>query len=132
MVFLIILLVSFLLQLFAPWWVVVLICFITCALLAKTGKTALWHPFVAILLLWLGMALFKSIPNDNLLANRVGEMLMVKSWLPILLLTGILGGFVAAISGFCGYHFRKALQTDEVKASLVNQHESIGVDKSKA
>lgn len=132
MVFLIILLVSFLLQLFAPWWVVVLICFITCALLAKTGKTALWHPFVAILLLWLGMALFKSIPNDNLLANRVGEMLMVKSWLPILLLTGILGGFVAAISGFCGYHFRKALQTVEVKASLVNQHESIGVDKSKA
>ena len=131
MVFLIILLVSFLLQLFAPWWIVVLIAFITCAMLAKTGKIALWHPFLAILLLWLGMALFKSIPNDHLLANRVGEMLMVKSWLPILLLTGILGGFVAAISGFCGYHFRKALRADQTVAPQVVQSETIGIDKSK-
>jgi len=78
------------------------------------------------------MALFKSIPNDNVLATRVGEMLMVKSWLLILFLTGILGGFVAAISGFCGYHFRKALQTDQVKTSPANHDEKIGVYKSKA
>jgi hypothetical protein len=132
MIFLIILLVSFFLQLFAPWWIVVLISFVTCALWAKTGKTAIWHPFLAILLLWFGMALFKSIPNDHLLANRVGEMLMVKSWLPILFLTGILGGFVAAISGFCGYHFRKSLQADQTRAPQPNHNEALQVDKSNA
>jgi hypothetical protein len=132
MVFLIILLISFVLQLFAPWWIVVLISFVTCAMLAKTGKTALWHPFLAIVLLWLGMALFKSIPNDNLLANRVGEMLMVKSWLPILFLTGILGGFVAAISGFCGYHFRRLLQADQQQAPQLDQRNALRVDKSNA
>ena len=131
MVFLIILIVSFLLQLFAPWWVVVFISFITCAVLAKTGKSALWHPFLAILLLWAGMALWKSVPNEHLLANRVADMLMVKSWILILCLTAILGGFVAAISGFCGYHFRKALQPDLTKTPPLHQGEALVVDKSK-
>ncbi|MEJ5960636.1 hypothetical protein [Pedobacter immunditicola] len=109
MVFLIILIASFVLQFIAPWWAIVIISFAVCGLFSKTAKIALWSPFLAILLLWIGMALFKSIPNDHVLATRVGEMMMVKSWIPILLLSGIMGGFVAAISGFCGYHFRKAL-----------------------
>jgi len=131
MVFLIILVLSFLLQLFAPWWVVALISFITCALLAKTGKSALWHPFLAILLLWSGMALWKSMPNEHLLANRVAEMLMVKSWILVLCLSAILGGFVAAISGFCGYHFHKALKADRPKVLSVDQSEALQVDKSR-
>jgi hypothetical protein len=109
MVFFIILIASFLLQLIAPWWVIVLISFVTCGFLGKTAKISLWSPFLAIFLLWTGMALFKSIPNEHVLASRVGEMLMVKSWMLILFLTAVMGGFVAAISGFCGYHFRKAL-----------------------
>jgi nitrate/nitrite transporter NarK len=109
MVFFIILIASFLLQLIAPWWVIVIISFVVCGLLGKTAKIALWSPFLAILLLWIGMALFKSIPNEHVLATRIGEMLMVKSWILILVLSGIMGGFVAAISGFCGYHFRKAV-----------------------
>lgn len=111
MVFIIILIASLLLQLIAPWWVIILISFITCGILGKTGKISLWSPFLAIFLLWIGMALFKSIPNQNVLASRVGEMLMVNSWILILILTGVLGGFAAAISGFCGYHFRKAILT---------------------
>ncbi|PYF73958.1 hypothetical protein [Pedobacter nutrimenti] len=109
MVFIVILIASFLLQIVLPWWVVVVISFATCGLIGKTAKISLWAPFFAIFLLWIGMALFKSIPNHNVLAGRVAEMLGVKSWILVLLVTGILGGFVSAISGFCGYHFRKAI-----------------------
>lgn len=132
MVFLIILLVSLLLQLVAPWWVVVLIAFITCAIFAKSGKIALWQSFFAILLLWLGMALFQTIPNEHLLARRVGEMLMVNSWLLVLILTGILGGFVAAVSGFCGFHFRKSLQAERSRSAKVEVKEHLQVYKSEA
>lgn len=119
MVFLIILIASFLLQFIAPWWVIVIVSFAACGLFGKTGKIALWSPFFAICLLWMGMALFKSIPNDHELATRVGEMMMLKSWIPILLLSSIMGGFVAAISGFCGYHFRKSLlQKSAVKKEM--------------
>jgi len=109
MVFLLILLLAFLLQFFLPWWVIILISFVTCALLSKTAKIALWAPFFAILLLWTAMALFQSIPNNHLMATRVAEMLTLSSWWLVLVITSLLGAFVAAISGFCGYHFRKAM-----------------------
>jgi len=109
MVFIVILIASFLLQMVLPWWIVVIISFATCGLIGKTGKISLWSPFLAILLLWTGMALFKSLPNNNILALRVAGMLGVNSWIWVLVLSSILGAFIAAISGFCGYHFRKAV-----------------------
>ncbi|ACU05506.1 MULTISPECIES: hypothetical protein [Pedobacter] len=109
MVFIVIVILSFLLQMVLPWWVIVVISFATCGLIGKTGKISLWAPFFAILLLWTGMALFKSLPNNNLLAGRIAEMFGVQSWLLILLLSSLLGAFTAGVSGYCGYHFRKAV-----------------------
>lgn len=109
MVFLVIIIAAFILQMVLPWWVIVIISFATCGLFGKTAKISLWSPFFAILLLWTGMALYKSIPNEHLLASRVGEMLGVQAWWLVLILTSVLGAFVAGVSGFCGYHFRKAV-----------------------
>lgn len=109
MVFLIIVIASFLLQMVLPWWIVIVISFATCGILGKTSKISFWQPFLAILLLWIGMALFKSIPNNNILATRVAEMLSVKQWPIVLAATGILGGLVSGICGFCGYQFRKIM-----------------------
>jgi hypothetical protein len=109
MVFIVILIASFLLQLVLPWWIIVIISFATCGLIGKTGKLSLWSPFFAILLLWTGMALFKTLPNHNLLAGRVAEMFGLQAWWMVLVLSVLLGAFAAAISGYCGYHFRKAV-----------------------
>ena len=109
MVFLIILVAAFLLQFILPWWIIVIISFLTCAVLGKTAKIALWSPFLAIIVLWTGMALYASIPNQHLMAGRVAAMLGLDSWILVLLITALLGGFVAGVSGFCGYHFRKAM-----------------------
>ncbi|MFD0941926.1 hypothetical protein [Pedobacter boryungensis] len=109
MVFLVIIIASFLLQMVLPWWVIIIISFATCGLIGKTGKISFWQPFLAIFALWLGMSLFKSLPNHNILATRVAEMLSVKLWPLVLLITVLLGGLVAGISGYCGHHFRKAV-----------------------
>lgn len=109
MVFLVIIILSFLLQMVLPWWIVIIISFAICGIIGKTGKISFWQPFIAILALWIGMALFKSLPNHNILATRVAEMLGVKLWPIVLAASGILGGLVAGISGYCGYHFRKAV-----------------------
>ena len=115
-VFLVIIIASYFLQLVLPWWIIIIVAFVTCGLIGKTGKIALWSPFFAILLLWTGMALFKSVPNEHLLASRIAEMLSVKVWWMVLALTAILGAFVAGVSGFCGYHFRKAVLTKKTNA----------------
>lgn len=116
MVFLVILIASFFLQMVLPWWIVMIISFATCGLVGKTVKISFWHPFLAILLLWLGMALFKSIPNQHVLATRVAEMIGVKMWPFILAITALLGALSAAISGYCGYHFRKAVISKKVNS----------------
>jgi hypothetical protein len=109
MVFLVIIIASFLLQMVLPWYIVVIIAFATCGIIGKTGKISFWQPFLAIFTLWIAMALFKSLPNHNVLATRVAEMLSVKLWPIVLVVTGLLGGLAAGISGYCGYHFRKAM-----------------------
>ncbi|TDQ08602.1 hypothetical protein [Pedobacter metabolipauper] len=109
MVFIVILIASFLLQMVLPWWIIVPVCFATSGLIGKTAKISLWAPFFAIFLLWTGMALYKTLPNDNILSLRVAQMFGVKAWWLILLLSSTLGAFVAGISGYCGYHFRKAV-----------------------
>lgn len=109
MVFLIILIASFFLQLVLPWWVILVISFCTCGILGKTAKISFWQPFLAISLLWLGMALFKSIPNHHSLATRVAEMIGLQMWPLVLTLTVLLGGLCTGISGLCGYYFRKVL-----------------------
>lgn len=116
MVFIVIVIICFLLQMVAPWWVIIVVAFATCGIIGKTAKIAFWQSFFALFLLWIGYALFKSLPNDNVLAGRVAVMTGIKIWWALLLVTGILSGLVAGISGFCGYHFRMAMlakKTDE-------------------
>lgn len=109
MLFLVIIILSYLLQMVLPWWACIIVAFGACAIIGKTGKIALWSSFFAIFLLWTGMALFKSLPNEHILANRVAQAFFMQSWWQITLATGLVSGLVASISGLCGYHFRKSI-----------------------
>ena len=109
MVFIVILIFSFLLQLALPWWSIVVVCFATSGLIGKTAKISFWQSFFAIVILWSGVMLYKSIPNQHLLATRVAQMFEVKYWLAVLGITALLGGLSAGISGYCGYLFRKTI-----------------------
>lgn len=108
MVFIVILLLAFLAQTFLPWWAIIVVSFATCGIIGKTSKISFWQPFLAIVVLWVSMALYKSFPNNHLLAGRVAVMFGIKVWPAILAVTALIGGLAAGISGLCGYHFRKA------------------------
>ena len=79
-------------------------------------QISFWQPLFAIVILWTGMALYKSLPNNHLLAGRVAEMFGLKVWPAIVAVTALIGGLVAGISGYCGYHFRKATIKSKAKA----------------
>jgi hypothetical protein len=109
MVFFVIIIAAFLLQMVLPWWMIIVVSFAVCGLIGKTGRISFWSPFFAVLALWTGMALYKSIPNNHVLASRIAAMLGVQLWWLVLLVSVLLGGLVAGLSGYCGYHFRKAV-----------------------
>lgn len=112
MLFILILVLSLAAQFFLPWWVIAPIAFGLAAGNSQTGKKSFWNGFSAIFILWNIMALVRTLPNENLLANRVAEMLTLPpssfNWLILVILTGFIGGLVAGLSAFAGYQFRDA------------------------
>jgi hypothetical protein len=116
--FLLILIISLILQFFLPWWIIGLIAFGIAFWKAGRAGQAFVSGFGAIFILWIVMGLIRSIPNDNLLANRIGEMLMLPSngfnWIIVLLITGIVGGLVAGLSALAGFYSSAALRNNRL------------------
>lgn len=105
-------LIAFLLQLFLPWWIIGIVASAMAAWQARSGKHAFRGGFVAIFLLWMVMSLWRSLPNENILANRVGQMLMLPdwsfTWVFVVLITSLIGGLAAGLAALSGYLSRKA------------------------
>lgn len=115
MLFILILLVSLLLQFFFPWWIIAPVAFILAAWKATSAGGAYKAGFGAIFILWVAMGLMQTLPNENMLANRVGLMLGFPDipfrWVLVLLITGIVGGWASGFSALAGYFCRKAVSS---------------------
>ena len=63
MLFLLILIISLILQFFLPWWIIALVAFGLSFWKAQTASQAFGSGFAAIFVLWVIMGLIHSIPN---------------------------------------------------------------------
>jgi len=110
MLFFIILIASLIVSFVLPWWIVAIISFLAALWIAKGSANGFWSAFAAIFIVWVVQALFKSVPNDHILAIRVAHMLPLGgSWILLTLITGLIGGLVAGMAGLTGALFKKAL-----------------------
>ncbi|MEO3408385.1 hypothetical protein AAFN85_31005 [Mucilaginibacter sp. CAU 1740] len=110
MVFFVILILSFASGYFLPWWIVALISFLTTLIIGRTAKGSFWSGFAAVLIVWIVLALFKSVPNDHIMATRIAHLFMLPAWGYILAITGIIGGIVGGVSALSGLWLRQAFQ----------------------
>lgn len=113
MLFLLIAIVSLILQLFLPWWVIAPVAFVFAAWKAQSAKNAFFTAFLAIFVLWTIAGLIHTLPNENILANRVASMLTLPSssfsWLIVLIISGVIGGLAAGFSALAGRYAKEAL-----------------------
>ena len=102
------------LQFFLPWWIIGVVVFLLACGIAKNAFQAFMSSFFALFVLWIGMGLIQSIPNQHILANRVAQMFMLPeqsfNWMIMLLITGIIGGLVAGFSALAGFYCRQVLK----------------------
>jgi hypothetical protein len=110
MLFLIILILSFASGFFLPWWVVAIAAFLAAYFAGKTSGHAFWSAFVAVFIVWIVLALFKSIPNDHIMASRIARLFQLPGWGYLLVITGIIGGLVAGFAALSGVLLKKALE----------------------
>jgi len=108
MLFLIILILSFASGYFLPWWVVAIAAFLAALFIGKTSGQSFWSGFSAVFIGWTVLALFKSIPNDHILAKRVAGLFQLPNWWLLLLITALIGGLVGGMSALSGVLLKKA------------------------
>ncbi|WP_395803416.1 hypothetical protein [Daejeonella sp.] len=113
MLFLLIAIVSLILQLFLPWWIIAPVAFSLAAWNAHSAKNAFISGFLAIFVIWIIAGLVHTIPNENILANRVANMLTLPSsslsWLIVLVISGVIGGLAAGFSALAGLYAKEAI-----------------------
>jgi len=112
MLFILILVLSLIAQFFLPWWVIAPIGFILAAWMGNKPSKSFGNGFSAIFILWACMALLHTLPNENLLANRVGQVLTSSEkgmpWILLIILSSTIGALVAGVSALAGAYFKEA------------------------
>lgn len=105
--FLLILINSFIFGLFLPWWCVIPVALIHCFQLSTSLKSAFWISFLSIFCLWLVLSLYYSAGNNHILAGRVADLFGLGnsgfSWLWMVLLSPLPGAITASLAGASGF-----------------------------
>jgi len=115
MLFLIILILSFAGGYFLPWWIVAIAAFGAAFFIGKTSAQSFWSGFAAVFIGWTVLALFKSIPNDHILASRVVLLFpLPHNWIWLLAITAIIGGLVGGMAALSGVLLKKAVSKSDI------------------
>lgn len=114
MLFLIIFFLSLASSFIFTWWAAAVITFFAALYLGKSAKESFWSGFFALAFLWILLALFKSIPNDHILAAHIAQMVHIPNWTMLLLITVIIGGLVGGMASISGFLLKRAFINEEV------------------
>lgn len=113
MLFLLIFIITLATSYVLPWWAVAAISFAAALFAAKKSGQAFWSGFGAVFCVWVIIALFKSAPNNNLLAARVAALFKLPNWWVLLFITAFIGGLVGGMASLSGLLVRRALRTEK-------------------
>ena len=104
-------LVGYALQLFLPWWIIAVVCFIASAVKAEDVKEAFTGSFVGIALLWGILTALNKMAADNVVAHKIGEIFHLSFALTVVI-TALVGGIAAGIAGTAGFLIKDSANID--------------------
>lgn len=90
-----------------PWWAVAIIAFAAAIYAGVKPAQSFWSGFGAVFLVWVIIALFKSVPNNHLLAMRVAVLFNLPHWLILLGVTATIGGLVGGLAALSGLFVKR-------------------------
>lgn len=106
-------LLAFALGVYFPWWSIAVAAFIVYAMIPVKPGWAFVSAFLALFLLWGGMAWVISANNEHILGHRISEVILKKDDPAMLALaTALIGGVVGGFAGLSGRLFRMILKKD--------------------
>lgn len=100
----------------APWWVIVPVAFAGAFFLARSGRQAFWWPLLGTGTGWVLLMAYTMLTSGNQLLYRMTAMLHLPHWTVLILLSALLGGLLAGMSGLSGRFVRIMLRKPAVVA----------------
>jgi hypothetical protein len=110
MVFIIVLLVSVLVQIIAPWYFIVPVAFGAALLTGKTARGSFFQALLAIALLWGVLASYLHVVGEGIITSRVAGMFSLPMPELMIVVTMLTGGLVAGMAALSGYYTRKVIK----------------------
>lgn len=96
-------LLSFALGLYLPWWSIAVVAFIVPLVIWQKPYLDFIAGFIALLLLWGGLAWYISSANHHLLAEKIAVMVTgKKDTIVLIAFTALAGALVAGLSALTG------------------------------
>jgi hypothetical protein len=101
-------LLSFIAGLFLPWWTIAVAAFLVSALIPQKPLRAFFAGFLALLLLWGGLALGIDLANESILSARIAAILPLGgSSIALVAVTGLVGALVGGGGSMTAAFLRK-------------------------
>ena len=102
-------LLAFAFCLFLPWWSIAIAAFIVAALIPQKPGKAFYTAFIALLLLWGGLSFWMSNNNQHVLAHKISQLILkMDNPMLLILITALIGAFVAGFAALAGSYLRKS------------------------
>jgi hypothetical protein len=100
-------LLSFCICLFLPWWSIALVAFVVSVLIPQSHIVSFFSGFTALFLLWGIMSFVISTANDGILAHRVSLLIFkTDNAFLLILATALIGALVAGLASLTGSYLR--------------------------
>lgn len=90
--------VCFILQSFLPWWTMAVGAFTVAYLVGNKGFPSFLAGFIAVAILWLGMAFYIDALTNSILTEKINRLLPINAFVATLIVGGLVGGF-ASLTG---------------------------------
>lgn len=103
---LLILILSFIAEMFLPWWSIATVAFAVGFVKTATGWKSFWAGFLGVGFLWWMTSGTIHIRTNGILTSKVGEMLTLPLPILVILITGLVGGLVGGLAASSGFHLR--------------------------
>lgn len=101
-------LLSFIGGLFLPWWSIAVAAFLVSALIPQKPLRAFFAGFLALFLLWGGLALGIDIANESILSTRIAGVLPLGgSSVALIIVTALVGALVGGGGALTASYLRK-------------------------
>ena len=101
-------LLSFIGGLFLPWWTIAVASFLVALLIKQRPMASFFTGFLALFLLWGGLATYIDIANNSILSTRVAGILPLHgSSVALVLVTAFVGALVGGGGSLTASFLRK-------------------------